>query len=74
MRRLNFAAVRATAMSRAAKVRLHAGMDTHKNQPHDDEQWGALLRMDQRRLAKWYHTGKLVRLGPRRLFYRPGIP
>lgn len=70
MRRLRFADVRAAAIARAAEVRLRAGMDTRKDQPHDDEFWDNQLRMDQQRLNDWYRTGKLVRLGPRRFFFR----
>ena len=65
-RRWNYDAVRAEAIARQATVRTFAGMDTVRDQPHDDEHWLAQYRADRARMINWYATGKLVATGPRR--------
>jgi hypothetical protein len=47
-------------------VRVAVGLDARRDQPHDEAQWQALLRLDQERLQRWLATGKLRILGPRR--------
>jgi hypothetical protein len=66
MRTLSFDAVRQDARARSAAVRVAVGLDSRRDQPHDDEQWQALMRVDQERLQRWLATGKLKILGPRR--------
>ena len=66
MRTLSYEAVRQDARARSAAVRVAVGLETRKDQPHDDEQWQALMRLDQERLQRWLASGKLRILGPRR--------
>ena len=66
MRTLSYDAVRQDARARSAAVRVAVGRGTSKDQPHDDAQWQALLRVDRERLQRWLATGKLRILGPRR--------
>lgn len=66
MRTLSFDAVRQAARTRSAAVRVAVGLDSRRDQPHDDEQWLALMRVDQERLQRWLATGKLKILGRRR--------
>ena len=66
MRTLSYDAVRQDARARSAAVRVAVGMDSRKDQPHDDAQWQALMRLDQDRLQLWLASGKLRILGPRR--------
>jgi hypothetical protein len=66
MRTLSFDAVRQVARARSAEVRVAVGLDSRRDQPHDDEQWQALMRLDQERLRRWMASGKLRILGPRR--------
>ncbi len=66
MRVLSYDAVRQDARARSAAVRVAVGLGTCRDQPHDEEQWQAQLRMDQQRLQRWLATGRLRILGPRR--------
>lgn len=66
MKTLVYDDVRREARARSAAIRVAVGMDTCKDQPHDDEQWRALLRLDQQRMQRWLACGKLRILGPRR--------
>lgn len=66
MRTLSFDAVRQAARARSAAVRVAVGLDSRKDQAHDEAQWQALMRLDQERLQRWLATGKLRILGPRR--------
>jgi hypothetical protein len=66
MRTLSYDAIRHEVRVRSAVVRVAVGMDTRRDQPHDEAQWQALLRLDQERLQRWLATGKLRILGPRR--------
>lgn len=66
MRTLVYDAVRSEARARAAAIRVAVGMDACKDQPHDDEQWQALLQLDRQRMKRWLASGKLRILGRRR--------
>ena len=70
MRSIRYDELKEAARRRAAEVRLRAGMDSRKDQPHDDEQWAAQLRADRARRDHWLATGVLVYLGPRRMRLR----
>ncbi len=66
MRSLSYDAVRQDARARSAAVRVAVGLESRKDQPHDEAQWQALMRLDQERMQRWLASGKLRILGPRR--------
>jgi len=70
MRRLDFTTVRKHAAANAVQIRLAAGMDSKKNQPHDDEQWAALSKANAERRKRWKESGKLEFTGPRSAIMR----
>jgi hypothetical protein len=70
MRTLDFDVIRSEARRRSCEVRLRAGMDTRKDQPHDDAHWEALLRADQSRLLAWQASGRWSWTGQRSITFR----
>ena len=71
---LDFDVVRARAQRLAIDVRLAAGRDTHKDQPHDDAFWEAQCMADHARLKRWLDSGEWVFTGPRTLVWTmPGM-
>lgn len=70
MRTVSYDIFRQEARARSAAVRVAVGLDSRKDQQHDEEQWRALMRLDQERLLRWLATGRLRILGPRRFALR----
>ena len=74
MRRiLNYLEIRAEALSRGGEVKVLAGLDTRKDQPHDAAYWEAQARACRIRWDTWIATGRLEILGPR-LFRLNPVP
>ena len=70
---LNYQEIRAEALSRGGEVKVLAGLDTRKDQPHDAAYWEAQTRAWRIRWDTWIATGRLEILGPR-LFRLNPIP
>lgn len=67
MKYVTFAEVRRKAQAIAGPVRVASGLDSAKDQPHDEAHWQALYRLDAARLARLLADGTWEFTGPRRM-------